>query len=336
MLVDAAGGTRRSSERLMQIQGGFRASALLAAGATHRIFTHIEDGARTAEEISARAGISLRGAVALLDGLTGLGVIERSLGRYTNAADTSQFLVEGKPSSMTGFARLALADMPDFAQLAEVARTGQPLAAPPPSDDDPSWIDLVSAIAPLARPAALAIARHLRVAEARRPSILDVGGGSGMYTLVCLGESPEATGVQIDWPSVNRVARRLAEGLGLADRFRTVDGDLRTASFGEGAHDVVIYAHVAHLLSPAENVAVLSRIRRALRPGGRLAVSDFILDEDRHGKSFAGMFHTNMLLHTREGAVWREADYRAWLGEAGFVDVTFVDTETPATLVFAG
>ena len=336
MLFDTAASRPVTPDRLMEIQGGFRASALLAAGATHRIFTHIEHGARTAGEIAARAGISLRGAEALLDGLAGLGVVEREGGRYTNAADTAAFLVEGKPSAMTGFARLAIGDMPDFARLAEAVRTGEPLAAPPPSDDDPSWIDLVTAIAPLARPAALAIAKRLGVAEAKRPRILDVGGGSGMYTLTCLGESPEATGVQIDWPSVNRVARRLAEELGVADRFRTVDGDLRTTSFGEGEHDVVIYAHVAHLLSPAENVAILKRIRRALRPGGRLAVADFILDEDRHGKPFAAMFHTNMLLHTREGAVFREPDYRAWLAEAGFVDVSFVDTETPATLVFAG
>ena len=58
--------------------------------------------------------------------------------------------------------------------------------------------------------------------------------------------------------------------------------------------------------------------------------------ERSNGKQFAGMFHTNMLLHTKEGAVWREPDYRAWLEEAGFTAVSFVETATPATLVFAG
>src|SRR6185295_2238894 len=62
-----------TSDRVMRIQGGFQASAILAAGATHRIFTHIERGAATVEDIAAQAGISLRGAQALLDGLTGLG-----------------------------------------------------------------------------------------------------------------------------------------------------------------------------------------------------------------------------------------------------------------------
>ena len=321
--------------RLLELCGGFQVSALLAAGATHQLFTHIENGARTVEEIAARAGISLRGAQALLDGLAALGVVLRHEGRYTNAADTAQFLVEGKPSSMTAMARLSFQTMPAFTRLADVARTGQPLGPTRAAADEPFWLDLVPTIGRLAYPVARQIATATGVARAEKPSILDIGGGSGMYTLVCLGDNREATGVQIDWPSVNRIARSLAAELGCAERFRTVDGDYHTTSFGEGEYDLVIYAHVAHSESPRDNIAILGRIRRALRPGGVLVISDFILDEDRQGEPFAAIFHANMLLHTREGAVWREPDYRAWLAEAGFVTASFVATTTPATLIFA-
>lgn len=323
-------------DRLLALTNGFKASALLAAGATHQLFTHIERGARTVEQIAARAGISVRGAQALLDGLTALGVVERNRGEYTNAEDTSQFLVDDKPSSMSSLARMSLHTMLDFANLADVAKTGRrPQSETFESVDDPFWVELVPALASLAYPTAKQIAQLAGVSEARRPSILDVGGGSGIYTLVCLGENPEATGAQIDWPSVNRVARGLAEKLGVAERFRTIDGDYHTTSFGEAEHDLVIYAHVAHLESPRDNVAILTRIRRALRPGGALVISDFILDEERRGKPFAAIFHTNMLLHTSEGGVWRRPDYRAWLEEAGFTAVSFIDTASPATLVLA-
>jgi hypothetical protein len=42
-----------------------------------------------------------------------------------------------------------------------------------------------------------------------------------------------------------------------------------------------------------------------------------------------------MLLVTKEGNVWRQSDYRSWLGEAGFTSVEFVATPTPATVIFA-
>jgi SAM-dependent methyltransferase len=324
-----------SPDRLLQLCNGFQASALLAAGATHQLFTHIENGARTAEQIAERAGIALRGAQAVLDGLAGLGVIKRESGRYTNAEDTSRFLVEGKPSSITDLARLSLHTMPDFTQLADVARTGRQLGATHESPDNPFWPELVPSLASLAYPVAKEIATTVGVAGAKRPSILDIGGGSGIYTLVCLGENEEAIGTQIDWPSVNQVARRFAARFGVADRFRTVDGDYHTTCFGQEAHDVAIYAHVAHLESPRKNAAIFKRVRRALKPGGTLVISDFILDEDRQGKPFAGIFHANMLLHTSGGAVWRRPDYSAWLAEAGFGDVSFVETASPATLVFA-
>jgi hypothetical protein len=47
------------------------------------------------------------------------------------------------------------------------------------------------------------------------------------------------------------------------------------------------------------------------------------------------MFSSQMLLVTNGGNTWREADYRAWLAEAGFASVEIVPTPTPATIIFA-
>ena len=42
-----------------------------------------------------------------------------------------------------------------------------------------------------------------------------------------------------------------------------------------------------------------------------------------------------MLLHTVGGATYREADYRAWLAEAGFRDVELEKTAGPVSLIYA-
>ena len=47
------------------------------------------------------------------------------------------------------------------------------------------------------------------------------------------------------------------------------------------------------------------------------------------------LFASQMLVATKNGFTYRQADYRKWLGEAGFKSVDIVPTPTPSTLVFA-
>lgn len=59
------------------------------------------------------------------------------------------------------------------------------------------------------------------------------------------------------------------------------------------------------------------------------------MENDRSGPPFPLIFHTTMLLQTANGATWTRDDYRSWLTDAGFTDVSFQATASPATLVYA-
>jgi SAM-dependent methyltransferase len=323
-------------ERIMQIATGDWAASILAAGAIHSLFEHMENGAQTTEQVAKEAELSIRGTQALLDGLVGLGLVELRDGAYRNSPEASAFLVEGRPAYLGGFAKAMFADTARRAGLAEVARTGIPVAADTADvAENAFWEELVPAIAPLSVPSALAAARELGLADAGPISILDVGGGSGIYSAVWLGMNPQARSTQIDWANVNRIAARFTAERGVGERFHTVDGDFHTCDFGTAEHDIGVYSHLAHQESPADNVAVFRKFRAALKPGGTLVVNDFVVENDRSGPPFALIFHATMLLTTTHGATWTRDDYQDWLTEAGFTEVSFQPTETPATLIFA-
>jgi SAM-dependent methyltransferase len=327
---------RPTLDRIMQVASGGWALAILAAATHNSVFTHVEAGADTVEALGKKAGISARGAGTLLDGLVGLGFLTLSGGRYRNAPDAAEFLVEGKPSYFGGFPKLQLAEFPDLLALPEVARTGRPETTDTTDvPESPFWEELVPAIAVLSVPVAMAAAERLELAEAGPISIVDVGGGSGIYSALWLGINPKARSTQFDWANVNRIAKDFVGRRGVGDRFRTVDGDFHKADFGTAEHDVAVYSHIAHQESPSENIATFRRIRKALMPGGTLVISDFVVDDDRSGPSFPLIFRSVMLLRTKEGQTWRRADYEAWLREAGFSKVSIEPTETPATLVYA-
>ena len=328
--------TAPSPEKVMQIISAGWACSILGTAARHGIFTHLEEPGENAAGLAKKAGISTRGAQSLLDGLAGLGLLNRSGGNYVNGPDASLYLVKGKPSYLGGMAEVFMDELPIWAKLPEAVRSDVP-QAPNTADvpENPFWEALVPSIAALSAPVAQMAAEQLGIAKAGAISWLDVGGGSGIWSAIWLSANPQARGVQLDWPNVNKIAKGIVAKFGVADRFSTVDGDFHTADFGSGTYDFAIYGHIAHQEAPADNIAVFRKFRKALKPGGTLLLNDFVLTDDRAGHPFAMMFSAQMLLMTKSGSAYREVDYRKWLGEAGFTSVEIVPTPTPATMVFA-
>jgi SAM-dependent methyltransferase len=328
--------TQPTSERIMQLINGYWATGILGVAANHSLFTHLETGADTADQLAAQAGISERGAQTLLDGLVSLGLVELHDGKYHNTAEAATFLVEGKPTCLSSFAKLKLTHMGSLVALPDVVRTGGPVTdAVVEVADNPHWEKLVQALAAQSAPVAIIAADMLRLAEAGEISILDVGGGSGIYSATWLGLNPAARSTQLDWGPINAIARRRLAERGVADRFTCIDGDFHTTDFDTAAYDIAVYSHIAHQEGPEDNVAMFAKIRGALKPGGTLVICDYIVDDDRSGPPFPLIFASEMLLKSRHGGTWRRADYQTWLTKAGFEDISFQPTPSPTTLIFA-
>ncbi|MFI1831355.1 class I SAM-dependent methyltransferase [Streptomyces sp. NPDC020412] len=320
---------------VLQLINGYWATGVLGAAASHSLFTHLENGAATAAELAARAEISERGAQTLLDGLLGVGLIELHQGCYRNTPAASAYLVEDKPASLSRLARLKLKHMGALTTLPDVVRAGGPVADPTTEVvDNPHWGEVVPAIAAQSVPAATVAAEVLGLADAGEVSILDVGGGSGIYSAIWLQTNPAARSTQLDWEPINAIARRLLAERGVADRFTCVNGDFHTTDFGTATYDIALYSHIAHQEGPEQNIEVFSRLRNSLKPGGALVVCDYVVDDDRGGPAFPLIFASEMLLKSQQGGTWRQSDYRDWLVKAGFEDVSF-HPAPPATLVVA-
>ena len=64
-------------------------------------------------------------------------------------------------------------------------------------------------------------------------------------------------------------------------------------------------------------------------------ISEIVAKDDRSGPPEALLFHGQMLIASKAGASWRVADYRKWLAEAGFGQVTIVHVQGASTLIYA-
>jgi ubiquinone/menaquinone biosynthesis C-methylase UbiE len=162
--------------------------------------------------------------------------------------------------------------------------------------------------------------------------MLDVGGGSGAFSIAFARANPALRAEILDLPTVLPIAERHVAEAALADRITTRAGDLRVDDLGRD-YDLVLLSSICHMLGPDGNRDLLFRAARALAPGGRVVVSDFVQDEDGTAPRQAVLFSINMLVGTPSGRSYRESEYRAFLGEAGLVDVERVRLPGPAHLV---
>jgi len=146
--------------------------------------------------------------------------------------------------------------------------------------------------------------------------VLDLGSGGGIDCLIAARRvAPGGSVIGIDFLAemVERATRAAAEA-GLDD-VRFIESEIEALPLPDASVDVVISNGVINL-SPRK-VRVLSEAFRVLRPGGRLAIVDLVLDHDlppeiqTHPAAWAGCL---------SGALSETALYKG-LRRAGFRDV---------------
>ena len=123
-------------------------------------------------------------------------------------------------------------------------------------------------------------------------TVLDLGSGSGKNAFICaqvVGADGAVIGVDrnADMLALSRgAAPVVAERIGYSN-VRFVEGAIEAldASGPDGAPliadasvDLVLSNCVLNLVNPSARVRLLANIRRVLRPGGRVAISDIVCD----------------------------------------------------------
>lgn len=112
-----------------------------------------------------------------------------------------------------------------------------------------------------------------RVPVDGRSELLDIGCGSGVVTLAAakaFGQQSRITGLDLS-PEMLTFAGRKAEGAGLADRIRLVEGDAEALTFADASFDSVVSLYAwRHLPNPA---AATREALRVLRPGGTFVLA---------------------------------------------------------------
>jgi hypothetical protein len=145
--------------------------------------------------------------------------------------------------------------------------------------------------------------------------LVDVGGGHGRLMARILERFPTLHGIVYDMPHVVEGTGPYLAASGLADRCEAVAGN-----FFEGVPrggDAYILTAILHDWDDEACVKILGNCRRALAPGGRMLIGDFVL-KPVNEPDIGTMVDLEMLVATHSGRERTEPEFRELLRRSGF------------------
>jgi predicted O-methyltransferase YrrM len=328
--------TMPSAEIVFDTLFAYQRSGALKSALDLDLFTAIEKGDRTSAALAARCGASERGVRILCDYLTTIGLLTKSASSYDVTPESAAFLSKRSPAYLGTTARFLLRPelKKNFEVLTDAVRRGGVADSGDNnvSEENPIWIEFARSMAPMMVPAAHAIAGL--VAGSGPLKVLDIAAGHGLFGITIAERNPKAEIVAVDWAPVLTVATENARAAHVTDRHHLLPGDAFAVQFPNEC-DVVLVTNFLHHFDPPTCTTFLTKIHRALKPGGRVVILEFVPNADRVTPPIPARFSLTMLANTPAGDAYTLDELSQQLKGAGFRGLTTHSLPTPQLVLLA-
>ncbi len=317
---------------LLEKVRAFQAGRVVLSAVELDLFTAVGQGA-SAEDIARDRDLDARATEKLLNALAALDLLDKKDGKFLNTALSTRYLMKGSPDDSRASLMHTVHMWNRWSTLTDCVRKGTSVTYKEPAEREDKYTEaFIAAMHKNATVRAPQVARAVALDGVKR--LLDVGGGSGAYSIAFARANPELQAEVFDLPSVVPIAQKHIETAGLSDRISTRTGDFRKDDLGNG-YDLILLSAICHMNSPDENLGLIQKIHKALNRGGRIVIQDFILNPDKTKPLSGALFSINMLVATRSGASYSEHEYTDWLKAAGFKDIKLIRLPGPTALLVA-
>lgn len=310
---------RLDTTRLQRMAQAYWESAALMAAVELEVFTAIAHGHDTVPAAARAVGISERNAERLLTVLAAMTLLERNDDRFSNAPDVQRFLVKDGERYAGPWILFTKPRWEAFGRLSERLRDREEKRLG-------AYVNFTvedarryhAATYSIGMGAARLFSRSVDLTG--RELLLDLGGGSGAYSIVATQTFPGLKAIVLDLPPVTVVANEYIAANKATDRVTTLPGDFTRTEFPQGV-DVVVMASNLPQYEPDLIRLVVGKAFAALVPGGEMHLIGETLHDDRRGPLSAALWGLNEAVQGSTGLAHTEGEVREYLQGAGFVDV---------------
>jgi 3-hydroxy-5-methyl-1-naphthoate 3-O-methyltransferase len=306
---------------LMEILGGFERSAIVLGAAQLDLFSPLGNGPATAAEVAAQAGLPVRGVERVLNSCAALGFVSKEGERYRNSPLADAFLVKGKPGYVGNMIRQTNDRFSTWIKMPEAIRTDKPVLPLTGAElfNAPAEVldNYVHGLFELGKGLAARIASLVDLGNCK--TLLDVAGGSGVYSIIFCRQFSQLKSTVFDLPPILERTRKIIEREGMSGRVSVREGNYFKDDFGAGL-DAILLSNMLQTEGRQTCHMVLKKAFAALNPGGQILVHGIMPNADRIGPVQQTVFSVFMMLVFPEGEAYPGEEIIGWLHEIGFAE----------------
>lgn len=311
---------RVDTVRLQRFARAYCETAVLYAAIDLELFTHIARGANTEAALAGALGIPALQVERLVAVVLAMGLVEIDGATLRNAPDADKFLVRDRPGYAADWLMFTRGDVPEWFRLTEHLTT----KTPPTTLGMYAHLSVDAArkyhAATYSIGAGAARRFTRRVDLSGRRKLLDLGGGSGAYSIAAVKAWPKLRAVVLDLPPVTVVTAEYLKRAGVEDRVTALPGDFTVTPFPDDV-DAVVMASNLPIYDEDVIQRVVGKVHDALLPGGEFHLVGEMLHDDRRGPLDAALWGMNEAICHSGGKAHTIAQCIDYFRRAGFVDI---------------
>jgi SAM-dependent methyltransferase len=310
---------------IREVASSFQKSRILLSGFELDIFSNIDESGTTSRLIASNLKLNENACERLMNALVSLGFLKKQNHLFFNTAESFTFLSK-KSTEYLGGLMHSNHLWNTWSNLTKVVKTGVSANPSEINERGEEWLfSFISAMHDRAKKQAPQQLSNIDLSEVK--SVLDIGGGSGAFSMEFVSRKPGIEATVFDLPRVVPITKKFLEKEGFSDKIRTCAGDYTKDDLPEG-FDMVFLSAIIHSNSLDVNQDLIRKCFGSLNKNGKIIIQDWIMNNDRTQPTPGAVFAVNMLVGTEAGDCFTEPEVTEMLVAAGFKDISRTEFET--------
>mmetsp|Transcript_28087 Transcript_28087/g.51537 ORF Transcript_28087/g.51537 Transcript_28087/m.51537 type:complete len:410 (-) Transcript_28087:91-1320(-) len=306
---------------------GFMASQALFSGLELSLFDYVAeagDAGASLATLQQKCDVTAPRLQTLVTALVACKCLRRSPdGLYTNSPNTAQFMVQSSRHYYGDYLRYQIGQQfyGTMGSLPDVMKTGK-------APSYASWFsdpEVAQKYTQAQHNGSVATAKYLvkkKLALGGISSMLDVGGGSGAFSYVFVGATPGLNSTVLELPEVCRTGEKIREqqpeDVQTRVQFKELDATKPDWPVDDGSFELVLMSYISGSVPEPVIKGLYSNAYKALKPGGRLLVHDFMVDDSKDGPVLGALWALQHVTVNAEGLGLHPEEIITRMAAAGF------------------